>query len=56
MAGSSDGLSTGNYPSRDLLPIMGLIRTVAIIVLSISFVVFVALFGRLPIFRYVERS
>ncbi len=30
---------------------MGLIRTIALVVLSISFVVFVALFGRLPIFR-----
>ncbi|KAJ9608320.1 palmitoyltransferase swf1 [Cladophialophora chaetospira] len=30
---------------------MGIVRTIAIVVLSISFVVFVALFGRLPAFR-----
>ncbi|OAG37594.1 hypothetical protein AYO21_08202 [Fonsecaea monophora] len=30
---------------------MGVIRTIGIVVLSISFVVFVALFGRLPVFR-----
>ncbi|OAP58423.1 hypothetical protein AYL99_07513 [Fonsecaea erecta] len=30
---------------------MGAIRTIGIVVLSISFVVFVALFGRLPVFR-----
>ena len=30
---------------------MGLIRTIALIVLTISFVVFIALFGRLPVFR-----
>ncbi|KAI1611618.1 DHHC palmitoyltransferase-domain-containing protein [Exophiala viscosa] len=30
---------------------MGVIRTIAVVILSISFVVFVALFGRLPAFR-----
>lgn len=31
--------------------IMGIVKTIAIVVLSISLVVFVALFGRLPVFR-----
>ncbi|KIV90591.1 hypothetical protein PV10_07877 [Exophiala mesophila] len=30
---------------------MGIVRTIALVILTISFIVFVALFGRLPIFR-----
>lgn len=30
---------------------MGLVKTIAIIVLSISLILFIALFGRLPVFR-----
>ena len=33
---------------------MGIVRTIAVVILSISFIVFVALFGRLPAFRLVR--
>ncbi|KIW44678.1 uncharacterized protein PV06_03131 [Exophiala oligosperma] len=35
---------------------MGLIRTIALVVLTISFIVFIALFGRLPVFRRTQIS
>lgn len=33
---------------------MGLVRTVALVILGLSGLTFIALFGRLPTFRYVD--
>lgn len=44
----------GDAVAFDILQIfeMGVLKTLVIVVLSLSFIVFIALFGRLPAFRY----